>query len=445
MYKFKTFSTFFCIGAFLLSFTFNAVANPNPDAIAVLDLVLDGGSGNHVDEGNRTATISGIGTNIVVEVFVLGVVTELRNLSFSFVFDKSLVRLDSVSTNESYLREDVTRHLTSPLPGLWSSDSNPSPNNVALVNTPGDGPYVTVPPSGWVARLEFTTHSDVTDEVFTIVLLDMRIRVPGRSSDFISGHSPSMQHGPDTPPGPWSLRFNAGGPVISTHIGQTPQPPPPPSPPPSSPRKNMLPGDLNGDGTVNIADFLILSDNFGKTGGDTFDPNNLVEASAGHSPVPITITVYDTIVHHIQVPVPVENVPRPEIVVKPGKWGLSMSDLQTVLDDTRDVFADLLVYPLDSDITVEYKSPEGPKVLYNRANDGSYVVWLELFGEGYGQPIYQFAHEYGHILSNYREGSSYEQQLWFEESIADLASLFALKTLGTTWEAKSNFNHRIHA
>ena len=166
-----------------------------------------------------------------------------------------------------------------------------------------------------------------------------------------------MQHGPDTPPGPWSLRFNAGGPVISTHIGQTPQPPPPPSPPPSSPRKNMLPGDLNGDGTVNIADFLILSDNFGKTGGDTFDPNNLVEASAGHSPVPITITVYDTIVHHIQVPVPVENVPRPEIVVKPGKWGLSMSDLQTVLDDTRDVFADLLVYPLDSDITVEYKSP----------------------------------------------------------------------------------------
>ena len=179
MYKFKTFSTFFCIGAFLLSFTFNAVANSNPDATAVLDLVLDGGSGNHVDDGNRTATVSGKGTKIVVEVFVLGVVTELRNLSFSFVFDKSLVRLDSVSTNESYLREDVTRHLTSPLPGLWSSDSNPSPNNVALVNTPGDGPYVTVPPSGWVARLEFTTHSDVTDEVFTIVLLDMRIRVPG--------------------------------------------------------------------------------------------------------------------------------------------------------------------------------------------------------------------------------------------------------------------------
>ena len=71
-------------------------------------------------------------------------------------------------------------------------------------------------------------------------------------------------------------------------------------------------------------------------------------------------------------------------------------------------------------------------MFYNRASDGSYVVWLDV-REGRGQPIFQFAHEYAHILTNYRDGSPYRQQLWFEEAIADLASLHALKTLRGKW------------
>jgi formylglycine-generating enzyme required for sulfatase activity len=48
-----------------------------------------------------------------------------------------------------------------------------------------------------------------------------------------------------------------------------------------------IPGDIDGDGTVGFNDFVILAQNYGKTG-DSFDP--------AHSDTIDTVTVYDTVV-----------------------------------------------------------------------------------------------------------------------------------------------------
>ncbi len=121
------------------------------------------------------------------------------------------------------------------------------------------------------------------------------------------------------------------------------------------------------------------------------------------------------------------------IIVEPScKWRLQVTELQALLENVRDVFDDLLVCPPESGIIVRY-CPSGPRVLHKRADDGSYIVLLFVSTDGYGQPIFQFAHEYGHILSNYRFYGRHKKQIWFEESICALASAFALKGLQTKW------------
>ena len=60
-----------------------------------------------------------------------------------------------------------------------------------------------------------------------------------------------------------------------------------------------IPGDINGDGAVNFADFIILANNFGKSGGDIFDPEvSTVLATTDTLIVTLrdTVTVRDTIV-----------------------------------------------------------------------------------------------------------------------------------------------------
>jgi hypothetical protein len=49
----------------------------------------------------------------------------------------------------------------------------------------------------------------------------------------------------------------------------------------------------------------------------------------------------------------------------------------------------------------------------------------------WAQHAFQFAHEFEHILCNYQPGAS--RNKWFEESICEVASLFALRRMSETW------------
>lgn len=79
----------------------------------------------------------------------------------------------------------------------------------------------------------------------------------------------------------------------------------------------------------------------------------------------------------------------------------------------------------------------GPMVSYDRDRDGSIVVYLSARDSRWYQYIYQFAHEYCHLLSRFDRKQQGEEivrdQQWFEESLCETASLYALRRLAATW------------
>ncbi len=83
-------------------------------------------------------------------------------------------------------------------------------------------------------------------------------------------------------------------------------------------------------------------------------------------------------------------------------------------------------------ILVEPKG--GPVTLFRRGPNGEYLVRLNTGDRLWAQHAYQFAHEFGHILANYDEHEQCNK--WFEESICEMASLFALRRMSETWKVR---------
>lgn len=76
-----------------------------------------------------------------------------------------------------------------------------------------------------------------------------------------------------------------------------------------------------------------------------------------------------------------------------------------------------------------------PVALYERGPDGEYLVRLHADRTRWHLYVYEFAHEFCHILSNYDQagGQVSRQNQWFEETICEAASLYALGSLATEW------------
>ena len=131
----------------LLAFAGQASAGPNANAILSLDLIPDGGAGNQTDDGVTSATVSGQGTKIAVEVFTKGVTTPLVGVVVVFDFDPAILTFGKA--------ENSAFAFVVPEPDSTGA-------NFASA-TP-----VTLPESGFIARAEFTTVVDVTDREFTL-------------------------------------------------------------------------------------------------------------------------------------------------------------------------------------------------------------------------------------------------------------------------------------
>ena len=123
-----------------------ASAGPNANATLSLDLIPDGGPGNQTDEGVTSGTVSGQDTKIAVEIFAKGVTTSLAGVIVIFDFDASVLTFDKAENSAFQF----------PVPEPDSTGTNFATH-----------PPVTLPKSGFLARAEFTTAIDVTDETFT--------------------------------------------------------------------------------------------------------------------------------------------------------------------------------------------------------------------------------------------------------------------------------------
>ena len=119
----------------------------------------------------------------------------------------------------------------------------------------------------------------------------------------------------------------------------------------------------------------------------------------------------------------------PSITVEPGGWRQPVELVQAVCEQVQNILTEHLIFALDSDIIVRHKEPEGPKILYSRTSNGSYVIWLDTENTHVSQNIFQFAHEYGHMMTNYYQKKLSRKNLWFDESLCSMASLYVLRKL----------------
>ena len=123
--------------------------------------------------------------------------------------------------------------------------------------------------------------------------------------------------------------------------------------------------------------------------------------------------------------------------VKAEEWKCEIRDVEKVLNSAADelwrYFPDTRLPP------VEVSAKGGPIVLFGRGPQGEIRVRLNTGERLWAQMAYQFAHEFCHILSNYDD--KHGPTKWFEESLCETASLFALRRMGHTWETHPPYSN----
>lgn len=73
-----------------------------------------------------------------------------------------------------------------------------------------------------------------------------------------------------------------------------------------------------------------------------------------------------------------------------------------------------------------------PRAVYERAADGRVRIFLGVRGNLWAKLAYQFAHEYCHVLANFRPPLVH-RAMWIEESVCEMSSLYALRAMGSGW------------
>ncbi len=125
------------------------------------------------------------------------------------------------------------------------------------------------------------------------------------------------------------------------------------------------------------------------------------------------------------------------VVILPGDWGSSqLEDIRRVcLSSAGTIWSQLSEDGL-APILVR-RSQTGPISLFKRGEGNEYVVELDTSNNAWAQCAFQFSHEFCHILCNYRNVPN--RQLWFEETLSECASLYALRRMAVEWKTKAPY------
>jgi hypothetical protein len=114
-------------------------------------------------------------------------------------------------------------------------------------------------------------------------------------------------------------------------------------------------------------------------------------------------------------------------------WGqASRADVRAVLTSAG---RQLLVHFAGAKIeALEVRPDGGPITLFKRAPDGAIIIKLNTRDTYWAQYAFQFGHELCHVLCRFDEGD--RSNLWFEESICEVASLYVLRAMAAEWQTK---------
>lgn len=127
------------------------------------------------------------------------------------------------------------------------------------------------------------------------------------------------------------------------------------------------------------------------------------------------------------------------IVVLPGDWGSSeLADIKKVCESAAAMLTTHLPDDGFAPIMVQ-RDKSGPITLYRRGQGNEYIVKLDTSDRAWAQLAFQFAHEFCHVVCNYRDATN--QQLWFEETLCECASLYALKQMAIQWKTNPPYSN----
>lgn len=128
-------------------------------------------------------------------------------------------------------------------------------------------------------------------------------------------------------------------------------------------------------------------------------------------------------------------------VEKEGWKGANQADLSAVF---RSATSEIAVHfagteKFDLEPIRIRRDDSGPIVLFKRSLRGEIVMMLSSGGTYWSQHAYQVAHEFCHILCRYKDGD--KTNLWFEESLCELASIYAMRQMAITWETSPPYRN----
>ena len=129
-----------------------------------------------------------------------------------------------------------------------------------------------------------------------------------------------------------------------------------------------------------------------------------------------------------------------QLRIDPKRFAIPASEIREVLELTIAAFSKSDLPPL-----FVTNSPEGPITLFDRSARGEVIIKLDVRERYWAQMIYQFAHELAHVRANFRPDA--RDNKWFEETLCETASLYALRKLSLTLRDHPNFDsyrHHLH-
>lgn len=129
------------------------------------------------------------------------------------------------------------------------------------------------------------------------------------------------------------------------------------------------------------------------------------------------------------------------LIIKTQNWGSARAnEVLKILNAAHKTMSTAFDRSFPGNIFIYQEiSDESPITLYERAPCGAYKIKLSATDYYWCQYIYQFSHEYCHVRTNYSIFN--QRRKWFEESVCELASLYALKKMSASWKTKPPFPH----
>jgi len=126
--------------------------------------------------------------------------------------------------------------------------------------------------------------------------------------------------------------------------------------------------------------------------------------------------------------------PTLELRIAPEGWGeASTRDIEAVLRSSAGTL--LPRFPgLHLPVLEISRSTKDPITLFKRGPAGEIRIKLDVEGLLWARFAFQFSHELGHVLSGVEEFPN--PNLWFEETLCEVASLYALSRMAETWKTR---------